>query len=493
MDDIDRNLYGATQVRELDRRAIEALGISGYALMQRAARACWRALQQPTAPHSLTVVCGPGNNGGDGYELASLARASGCAVRVVAVGGTPRRGEGLEACRAWQAGGGAIEAFAAELPKAEWIVDAIFGTGLARPLGEEAFAAVQAINDRRAQGARVLAVDVPTGIDASTGALLAPRAVEADRTVSFIGRKLGLHTGQGPAFAGETLFDALEVPAAAHAGIAPLARLQRGDDLATVLPRRARTAHKGDYGHVLIVGGNRGMAGAALMAGRAALRSGAGLVSVATRAEHAAVLTAAQPELMCRGCEGASELRAALAKADVIAVGPGLGTDDWARAMLAAALETGKPLVLDADALNLLAADPAPVETAVLTPHPGEAGRLLGRSTVAVQADRLDALHALEARYAAAIVLKGAGSLVSGATMPMVCPYGNPGMATGGMGDALTGVVAALRAQGLSARSAAQAGVLAHALAGDRAAAAGGERGLLPGDLIAALRDVVNP
>ena len=490
MSDPRRHLHTAAQVRELDRRAI-AGGIGGYELMQRAARACWRLLAGRGArTDAIVIVCGPGNNGGDGYEIARLAKADGRDVQVFSVGGLPRDGDAKRACQAWREDGGGIAAFAGSLPPADWVVDAVFGTGLSRALSSEALDAVRAIHIAKRNGARVLAVDVPTGLDASTGALASGEAVHADLTVSFIGQKLGLYTGDGPAVCGERHFDDLAV--VAHDDVPPAAHLQSEADLRTWLAPRSRTAHKGDHGHVLIVGGNHGMMGAALIAARAALRSGAGLVSVATRDAHVAALTAAQPELMCRGGDDVVSLRPLLRKVDVIAIGPGLGTDDWARTLLSAALDSGKPLVIDADALNLLAGEPVTLNDAILTPHPGEAARLLGCRNAAVQGDRLAALHAIEQRFGATVVLKGAGTLVSGPSCPAVCPYGNPGMAVGGMGDALTGIIVALRGQGLDAHHAAQTAVLVHALAADRAAARG-ERGLLPSDVVAELRTIVNP
>jgi len=243
---------------------------------------------------------------------------------------------------------------------------------------------------------------------------------------------------------------------------------------------------------VLVVGGNMGMSGAARLAGSAALRAGAGLVSLATRPEHAAALTAARPELMCHGVLTAADLRPLLRSADVVAVGPGLGRDRWATQLLGAILDSGRPLVVDADALNLLALDPACRDDWVLTPHPGEAARLLGTDTAALQADRLAAVEQLQERFGGAVVLKGAGSLVADGVDPLaLCSEGNPGMAVGGFGDLLTGIVAALHAQGLNAGQAARAGVLLHARAAD-VAAADGERGLLPSDVLGPLRRLVN-
>lgn len=476
-----RALYDAEQVRELDRRAI-AGGIAGYVLMQRAAHACWQAMQ--AQPRRVTVFCGPGNNGGDGYEIARLARAAGAQVSVHALG-DPRPGsDAATAKQAWLDDGGSVAPENGASTDADWIVDALLGTGLGRAPQDAMQAAIESINVARERGGRVLAVDVPSGLDASSGH--APGAcVRADVTVSFIGSKLGLWTGRGPEMAGQRVFDALGVPDEVYAGVAPRARLQSADALRQ-LARRPRDAHKNLSGHVLIVGGNLGMGGAALLAARAALRSGAGLVSVATRREHAAALTAAQPELMVHGIDRPEQLDPLLARATVTALGPGLGQDEWARALYARTIADDGALVVDADALNLLARFPRARPNWILTPHPGEAGRLLQTSSVQVQAQRLQATAQIAERYGGLAVLKGAGTCVSGSP-PQICPYGNAGMAVAGMGDTLTGIVAALWAQTGDPALAAQLGVLAHACAGDRAAR-DGERGLLPGDVIDALR-----
>ncbi|PPE72625.1 bifunctional ADP-dependent NAD(P)H-hydrate dehydratase/NAD(P)H-hydrate epimerase [Solimonas fluminis] len=492
MNDIACRLYSAAQVRELDRRAIERHGIPGYTLMQRAGVACWAEIRRRwPAARKLAVVCGGGNNGGDGYVIARLARGAGLSVTLYAIGPAATAGDAVKARADWLSGGGA-EALLLPggLDGAEVVVDALFGIGLSRPLQGAAAAAVDAMRSARAAGAGVLAVDIPSGLDADNGRLWGA-AVLADVTVSFIGRKLGLETGEGPACSGERVFDRLDLPPEAYEGIVPMATLLAQEQLAHWLPRRARGAHKGSHGHVLVVGGDAGMAGAALMAGRAALRSGAGLVTLATRAAHAAALTTAQPELMCHGIEEPALLRRLMERADVVAIGPGLGQDEWGLGLLAEVLDSSLPLVVDADALNLLAREPIRRDNWVLTPHPGEAARLLRCSTAEVQRERPVAAQALPARYGGVAVLKGAGSLVAGQRLRL-CDRGNPGMAVGGMGDVLTGIIAALISQGLPLEEAAGAGVLLHALAGDLAAA-GGERGLLPGDLIGQLRRVVNP
>jgi NAD(P)H-hydrate epimerase len=258
------------------------------------------------------------------------------------------------------------------------------------------------------------------------------------------------------------------------------------------LPRRRRTAHKGDFGHVLVIGGGRGMPGAARLAGEAALRAGAGLVTLAVHPDNAGIV-ATRPELMCVATRSAAELAAVFARATVVAVGPGLGQDDWARGLFDAAIASGRPLVVDADALNLLAAEPRALEHWVLTPHPGEAGRLLGTGSADVQADRLQAAHALQSRYGGVVVLKGAGSIVrDAADVPAICDRGNPGMAAGGMGDVLTGVIAGVAAQCADLGRAARAGVLVHAQAGDLAARRG-ERGMTASDVLEQVRPCVNP
>jgi len=266
-------------------------------------------------------------------------------------------------------------------------------------------------------------------------------------------------------------------------------------DLARWLRPRARDSHKGDHGHVLCVGGDSGSGGAIVLCAQAALRGGAGLVSVATRAEHVAALLARQPEAMVHGVDSGEAFAPLLRRADVVAIGPGLGQGEWGRALLDAALRCGKPLLLDADAINLVAeAQSALPATTIVTPHPGEAARLLASTAARVQADRGAAARALVDRLGCVVVLKGAGTLVASPDGRFACiAAGNPGMATGGMGDLLAGVIAALRAQGLEGFDAAACGALLHAAAGDAAAEAGGMRGLLPCDLLPQLRRLANP
>jgi NAD(P)H-hydrate epimerase len=373
-------------------------------------------------------------------------------------------------------------------PKAELLVDAMLGSGLERDVRGDFARAVEALN---AHAAPVVALDIPTGLHGDTGAVLGS-AVRADLTVTFVGLKKGLFLGVAPDYCGRLRFAGLDIPEDYCAGIEPSMRRIDASLLGTVLGKRRRGGHKGDYGHVLIIGGGEGMPGAVSLAGAAALRTGAGLVSIATHPVHAASLVASRPELMLHGIAGAGDLAPLLERADVIAFGPGLGRSEWAYELFGALSEIELPAVWDADALNLLAENPSRKARRVITPHPGEAGRLLGASAAEVQSDRPAALAALQKRYGGTVVLKGAGTLVSASSMPLVCSAGNPGMGSAGMGDVLTGVIAALIGQGIDPGTAAAVGVEVHAQAGDRAAVAG-ERGLIASDLLAELRTAVNP
>ena len=482
--------YSAEQVRELERRAIRA-GMSARILMQRAAAAAWRELTRtwPVAA-SIAVVCGPGNNGGDGYDLARLARAAGRQVEVWEIGVTKSR-PAAAARRDWLADGGRVHRWRqGALAGASVIVDALFGIGLSRPPQGAALAAVQAINQARLDGAGVLALDIPSGLDANCGVVLGV-AVRADCTVTFIASKPGLSTASGPDHAGRIVLAPLDISARVFRGLKAEIVVLEPRLLKALLPPRSRASHKGHHGHVLIIGGDQGMGGAALLAARGALRAGAGLVSVATHPSHAAAMMAAQPELMVHALDNGRDLRPLLSRASVVAIGPGLGLSAWARGLWPQCMAHELPIVLDADGLNWLADDPQRRSDWVLTPHPGEAARLLKCTASQVQGDRFAALRALVDRFGGVAVLKGAGTLVGGAEIAL-CARGSPGMAVGGMGDVLAGVIAALMAQGLGSEPAARVGVLAHALAGEMAARHR-ERGTLPGDLLDCLRTVLNP
>ena len=481
--DVQTALYTTDQVRALDRAAM-AGGIPGIELMQRAATAAFASLRKrwPQA-RSVCVLCGPGNNGGDGFLVAKLAHEAGMQVSVVALSDNSI-GDASEA-RAQCGRAGVPIVQATELPQADIHVDAVFGSGLNRAPGDNI---AQLIRQLNAQPKPVLALDVPSGLSSDTGVAFEP-CVRATATVCFVGWKRGLFTAQAFDHSGERELATLDLPASLYAQHAPDSRLLRAQGL----PKRPRDSHKGKYGHVLAIGGDHGAGGSIRLAAEAALRVGAGLVSVATREAHVVALLSACPELMPQGVHVPRNLGSLLERATVLALGPGLGREEWGRGLWQAALDADKPTVLDADGLNLLSENPRALpERIVLTPHPGEAARLLQCTIAQVQADRFAAARTLAQRHRAVVVLKGAGSLIASPEGEVVvCPWGNPGMASGGMGDAQTGVIAGLLAQGLSSWEAACMGTGVHARAGDLAARAG-ERGLLASDLFPYLRALVN-
>ncbi|GHC19639.1 NAD(P)H-hydrate dehydratase [Aidingimonas halophila] len=487
-------LYLAEQVRELDRRVIAGdMNGDGFALMKRAGRAAYRALRRRWPQiRRITVFCGAGNNAGDGYVVAALAAADGLGVQLLAL----RDPESLsgDAARAVTMASEAGVKPAAWHPgsgmEGEVIVDALLGTGLQ---GDVRSPYEEAIADINGSALPVLAIDIPSGLSADTGVVLGT-VVHATLTVTFIADKLGLHTGNAPAYVGEHRLETLDVDASLHTDLAPVAGLLSSSLLPTWLPSRSRDGHKGNYGHVLVVGGAPGFGGAALLASRAAARAGAGKVTLATAPEHVTASLVSCPEVMVHGVRSAGDLERLLNGVDVVAVGPGLGQSAWGQGALQTVRNVDCPLVVDADGLNLLAGASSVTvrEDWILTPHPGEAARLLGWRADEVQADRLKAVRCLQETFGGVAVLKGSGSLIAAKHGTWVCPYGNPGMASGGMGDVLTGIVAALVSQGQELERAACLGVMVHALAADKAAREEGERGLLASDLASYARSWLN-
>jgi hydroxyethylthiazole kinase-like uncharacterized protein yjeF len=497
MTEIKNLVYTPRNVREMDRIAIEEGGIPGYSLMNRAGEVAFSLARSrfPDAQHWL-VVCGAGNNAGDGYVIARLACAAKLEVSVAALSDPDElQGDALTAWRDYQAVDGdvarsVVKFTAALCQSADLIVDAVLGTGIARPLAGAYLQAVKAIAE---SGTPIVAVDVPSGLNSETGAVMG-YAVKAAATATFVGLKQGLFLGEGPEYAGEVCYSDLEIPATLSGQVEPTLRIFTDSDLAALMPPRPAAAHKGRFGHVLIVGGNHGMAGAARLAGEAALRCGAGLVSIASRPDTVNAITAGRPELMCHAIANIDDIELLLERASVVALGPGLGQDHWAKELFRRILDCRQPKILDADALNLLAEEPSQRVDWILTPHPGEAGRLLGRTTDEIQTDRLTALNLLTDRYGGVSILKGRCTLIGAADhLPYLIDRGNPGMATAGMGDVLTGLTAGLVAQFPDCLQTAAAGAaFVHATAGDRAARLG-ERGLIATDLFAEFRPVLNP
>ena len=486
------NLLDAAALRGIETRAAASLG-DAFELMRRAGQAAWReVLERWPQTQRIVVVCGPGNNGGDGYVLARQALMSGRQVEVLRLPQHEPRSElGARACADYQAAYGRIAPFAGRLPDADLVVDALFGIGLSRAPDAGTSALIDAINRHPAP---VFALDVPSGVDCDLGNVPGA-AVRATHTLEFIARKKGLCTGASLDHVGTVALATLELPAKLVDEAAASAELLQPQALPRWLEPRRRDSHKGAHGRVLCLGGDFGSGGAILLCAEAALRCGAGLVDVATRGAHLPALLARTPEALAHALDDDSGVEQLLESAGVVALGPGLGQREWGMSLYRRAMASGKPLVLDADALNLLSASGTGALPAdcVMTPHPGEASRLLGIPAGEVQRDRYGAAHELAMRFRCIVVLKGAGTIVASPDhLSRVIGAGNPGMAVGGMGDVLTGTIAALRAQGVGAFDAACAGALLHAAAGD-AAADNGERGLLPSDLMPWLRSLANP
>lgn len=488
MDKSTLALYRAGQIKLFDKTAIAQYGIAGHVLMERAGQAALQTLKNhwPTARH-VFVCCGTGNNGGDGFVLARLAHEAGLSVSVFLVGDENKiKGDALLTLKKFKAAGLSMTTYAPEASfnQADVIVDALLGTGFKAPLAPQYMEAIESIH---ASQKPVLSLDVPSGLDPDTGAV-AKGAVRATVTISFIALKQGLFTGDGLTYSGRVEFANLEVPAALYSLEKPSAWRLTPETLGPFLSPRDRNAHKKQFGHVLVVGGNLGFSGAPVLSATAALRMGAGLVSIATRDEHAPFLNIQTPELMCHGVMKPDQLRPLIEQASIVVIGPGLGMDAWAKSLWNIVKTSSLPCVVDADALKLLAQDPISCKQWVLTPHPGEAAILLATTSHKIQEDRYTAAKQIQHRYGGCCVLKGAGTIVVGGEgHTTVCEYGNPGMATAGMGDVLTGVIAGLVAQGMSIEKAAQWGVYLHAKAGDEAAKTG-ERGMLASDLFPFLR-----
>lgn len=495
-------LVGSAEMRAIDRAAIDGLGIPSLELMERAGAAVARAAAGLLgAGGRFRVLCGGGNNGGDGYVVARLLHGSGHPVDVLALAPAERLSPDAAAMRARAAAAGVaiadVDGPFPALPAVpgDVVVDALLGTGLARAAEGRFAEAIAAVNGARAAGARVVAVDVPSGLSADTGRPLGP-CVEADRTVTFAFPKRGLVVYPGAALAGEVSVEDIGIPPEAAARVPVGAEILYEGDARALLPPRAPDAHKGDAGRLLVVAGSPGKSGAAHLALIGALRGGAGLVWLAARPEVMPLALAGRPEAMSvalpgQGPLGAADLEPLLEAArgaDALAIGPGIprgpGTGAFLRELLSRA---GLPAALDADALNALAEAGGPGQLgvpAVLTPHPGEMARLTGRSTAEIQADRLEIAAASARAWGVTVVLKGARTVVADPDgPPAVIPTGNAGMATGGSGDVLAGLTGALLAEGLAPAAAARVAAWVHGRAGDRVARRLGQRGLLAEDL----------
>ena len=517
-DNLPQQRFKAEQVRDNEALVAKTQGIEMYQLMLDAGKAVFELVGTYYKEKSMLVLCGYGNNGGDGYVVAKLALAENWQVSVVQVGDTDKlKGDAKRAYDDFISAGGKVNVCLQEpftddelvVDEQTVIVDALLGTGVTGDVREPMAGLIDWVNNQAVAGeiAGVVSVDVPSGLDSNTG-VVANTAIKATQTCTFIGVKQGLSTGCGPDYCGKLYYADLAIGEAFNAHVQASAWCVNQKQLSEVLPKRQLASHKGSFGHVLLIGSDKGMSGAIRMAGRACFRTGAGLVSIITHNDNEMVVAADSPEFMVSGVTTDTNIQPWLDKVVVIAIGPGLGQNAWGQSMFTQVIEylkhTPKPCVLDADALNMMASlkfyprfDIACFEgkSTVITPHPLEAARLLKSNTKRIQQDRFDAVKALSEITGAVALLKGVGTVICSADEGQECMYintsGNPGMATAGMGDVLTGIIAALMAQGLTAKNAAVFGAFIHGLAADIAAKQG-ERGMMATDILAYIRQVVN-
>ncbi len=492
-------VYTAAQCREIDKMAMQALSLSGLQLMNRAAEAAMEVLLDKwPAAQRISLYCGPGNNGGDGYLLAAKAHKLGYKVRVWAV--LPAASDLAKAAQSIAIEQGLdIQVLSDDPeqwldPRTDLIIDAIFGHGLTRPIEAGIARLIHRLNQARLP---VFALDIPSGINSDTGRVMGV-AIRANVSCSFIAAKLGMYTGEGPDYSGEICEHALGVGPEIVTAITPACEVIDLTLLKRLLPLPKASSHKGDFGHVSIVGGHPGMVGAAILAALAAARSGAGRVTVSSEESHIHLIQQANPVLMTQSVDASGGLQLA-DSISAVALGPGLGCQlaaadnsdhiSWSVAVFESVLAQARardlPMLVDADALTLLAHFPGEYKRWVLSPHPKEAATLLGVSVQDIQADRPAACRQISQRYSGVCVLKGKGSLVAqGGQQLAICQAGNWGMATAGSGDVLSGIIAALLATGMDGYAATRLAVGVHAEAGDLAARALAKRSMLATDLI---------
>jgi len=489
-------VVSAAQMSAIDQATIAEIGLPGVVLMENAGRAVATAVRPLVGAGFVAVVCGSGNNGGDGYVVARVLREWGLDARVYLAADSQRvRGDARTHLDAYRRSGGPVfgietgELLArhrAELRAASVVVDAVFGTGLDRVVEGHYASVIGAINEAR--GA-IVAVDLPSGLSADSGRPLGI-AVHASHTVTMAFHKLATASTPGFASCGEVTVAEIGIPSELAASHGALARVVEEDDVAAVLPRAHALDYKNRRGHLLVIAGSPGKWGAGRLTALAGLRAGAGLVTLA-----GAELDAQVDSSVMTACASSATLADLLAGKAAVAVGPGMATGQLGAELVDALVsEFEGPKVLDADALNHLATRGGALphaETMVLTPHPGEAARLLGESAADVELDRVGAVRRLVQRTGATCVLKGARTLIGHEDAVLVVPAGGPELATAGSGDVLTGTIGALLAQGLEPMRAALAGVFVHGRAGAIGGARHGLRGLIASDLPALVAEAI--
>ncbi len=487
-------LYQTPALYALDKMAVELDGLSEIELMQRAGTRVWQVIKARWGSHldTITVFVGSGNNGGDGFVVALQASAAGFTVQLISHGDlTGQSSTAAQFREKWLQAGGSIEIWQCQAVKGQVIVDGLLGIGLSRSLDEDYINLINTINQN---AAHTVAIDIPSGLNADTG-MPQPVAVIADVTITFFAHKTGQYLADGPDTCGDIIVNELGVSAGTLSKALPA--LEVIDEKNSCLPaKRLRNSHKGLFGHVLVIGGDKGMSGAALLSAQTALRAGAGVVSVLVHPDCVHRLSTT-PELMVKSWR---EIDSCLDSATVIVVGPGLGLEPEqgkeqgkeATNCLKKLTALSIPMVVDASALTATFLDSLSSSQIVITPHPGEAARLLATSTNGVQRDRLAASQQLVDRFGVVSVLKGSGSLIQqSGSMPVINVRGHPGMATAGMGDVMAGLIAGLIGQGLPLFDATKASVLIHALCAEDYLDDNDEISLIATDIIDRLPKII--
>jgi hydroxyethylthiazole kinase-like uncharacterized protein yjeF len=469
-------LYLPETVYQLDKAAVEQDGLPEIELMQRAGQSVWRSLVTRWPEVStITVFAGAGNNGGDAFVVALSARRQGVKVQLLIQGDLSRQSDTSRHFRKlWEQAGGEYEDWQGQALNGDVIVDGLLGIGLQRELDDHWQKMIAAIN---ACDVPRVAIDIPSGLNGSTGNPQ-PVAVAAQLTVTFIGAKTGQYLADGPDYCGELLYEDLGVTTSRRQAIPAALKVI---DSCSLPPPRNRNSHKNHYGNLLIIGGDQGMSGAVALAAQAALRSGAGLVTALVHPECRGNL-ASFPEIMVLGWDA---LESRLAQASVVVIGPGLGDSAAAARCLQSLHQVDLPMVVDASALKTDFLHSLKSKQVVITPHPGEAAALLSVASAEIQADRLGACERLTETFAATCVLKGSGTLIGQqAATPALNPTGNPGMASAGMGDVLSGIIAAMLGQGLTPFEAAKSAVYLHGLCADYCCTERDQTGLIASDIV---------
>ena len=497
-------LYTSSETRKLDALAIKKSGVTAFSLMQKAAEFSFNTLlgKWPNT-EKVIIFCSKGNNTGDGYLVASLLKEAGFQTLIVQI--TQRKGmsaatkKALEICKKMKIESISFNSFKKlKLKKNTVFIDAILGTGLKGNVRTGLLKAIKIIN-KKTRSYPTLSLDIPSGICADTGKEMGTSII-ADATAAFIGRKRGCYTSIGKERAGKVYFDDLSVGKDIFHRVDSNCYILNMENHLQKISERDLNSHKGNYGHVLVIGGNTGFGGAAILTAKAVARSGAGLVSLATKPEHITAALSQCPEIMVKGINSGQDLEPYLSLPDVIVIGPGLGKNAWSEQLVQRTFwEANKrtiPVVMDADSLNLFPelslSCPLP-KRLVITPHPGEASRLLNKTVGEIEKDRFGAAKELQKRFKATVVLKGSGTLIcfkKGRIQIIgVCEAGNPGMASGGMGDILSGLIASFIAQGLNIISATETAVDIHSKAADITALRLGQMGMLASDVLEDVAD----